>query len=90
MSLHPDDEFLDLIVRQARVAYATQQVNAYQKDLECRQAHAMAEDAHQQSRGQQELLYYIQQVGHWQDYLMRLEQRASAASAPAPDLLLSG
>jgi hypothetical protein len=90
MSLHPDDEFLDLIVRQARVAYATQQVKAYQKELECRQAHAIGEDDHQQSRGQQELLYYIQQVGHWQDYLMRLEQDISAGSAPALNILLGG
>jgi hypothetical protein len=90
MSLHPDDEFLDVIVRQARIAYATQQVNVYQMELQCRQARQMGEDDHQESRGRQELLYYIQQVGHWQEYLMRLEQGASAAPAPALDVLQSG
>ena len=85
MSLYANDSFLDVIVHQAQVAYATQQVNSHRKELQCRLAHARSEADALEPRVQHELLYYTQQVARWEEYLLRLEQ-STPAVGPAPAL----
>jgi hypothetical protein len=91
MSLYADDSFLDVIVHQAQVAYATQQLNSHRKELQCRQAHERSAADALEPRVQHELRYCTQQVARWEDYLLRLEQGAPAiGSAPALNVLLRG
>jgi hypothetical protein len=67
MGLFADDEFLNVIAHQARVAYATQQLAA------CRDAHqrGQVDGASEVDAGdgapQQELVHYTQQIERWQD-----------------------
>jgi hypothetical protein len=73
MSLSVDDDFLDAIAHQARVAYATQQLHACRTTLQRWQANAGGEmSAGDSTRGQHELAYYAQQVERWQNYLRHL------------------
>ena len=91
MSLYADDAFLDLIVHQARVAYATQQLNAYRNELACWQTHETRAVDALEPRVRHEMLYYTQQVARWQDYLIGLEQGINAVgSVPALDVPMSG
>jgi hypothetical protein len=71
MSLSIDDEFLNVIAYQARVAYATQQLAACRDALQRWQAEGACE-ASDGMCAQDELADYSRQVQRWQDYLGRL------------------
>ena len=73
MSLSADDEFLNTIAHQARVAYATQQLAACRDALQCRQVDGASEaGASDGGAVQQELVHYTQQIERWQNYLGHL------------------
>jgi hypothetical protein len=73
MSLSADDDFLNTIAYQARVAYATQQLQSCQQALQHWQARVTPElGASDRARAQDELAYYAQQVERWQSYLRSL------------------
>jgi hypothetical protein len=75
MSLAADDEFLGAIAQQARVAYATQQLDACRTALQSWQAEAAFEvGAPDDPRVRHELAYYTSQVERWQEYLRCLGQ----------------
>ena len=75
MSLSVDDDFLDAIAHQARVAYAMQQLHACRTALQRWQANAGGEvGAGDPTHVEHELMYYTQQVERWQDYLSRLRE----------------
>jgi len=75
MSLSADDDFLDVVAHQARVTYATQQLNICRTALQRWQAHPADEvGAYDHARVQHELVYYTQQVNRWLDYLASLGQ----------------
>jgi hypothetical protein len=77
-----DDEFLNVIAHQARVTYATQQLDAYEHALGRWQAYAIREiAAPDYSRVRHELAYYSQQIARWQDYLGRLETESNVAGS---------
>ena len=71
MGLSIDDEFLNVIAYQARVAYATQQLAACRDALQRQQAER-AREASDCTYVQDELANYSRQVQRWQDYLGRL------------------
>jgi hypothetical protein len=82
MSLSADDEFLNTIAYQARVAYATQQLAACRDALQRRQVGGASEAG--ASDGvplQQELAHYTQQLERWQDYLGHLGAGPNGLSA---------
>ena len=82
MSLSADDEFLNTIAYQARVAYATQQLAACRDALQRRQADEATEaDASDGGAVQQELAHYTQQLERWQDYLGHLEAKPNVLRA---------
>lgn len=85
MGLYANDDFLGAIAQQARVAYATQQLNACRDALRSWQAEAaLGVGARDNPRVQHELAYYTAQVERWQDYLARLGIYPHAiVSAPA-------
>jgi hypothetical protein len=68
MSLSADDEFLNVIAHQARVAYATQQLSMCREALRAWQANTEGE-VHDHPRVLDELAEYTRQIAHWQDYL---------------------
>jgi hypothetical protein len=77
-----DDEFLNVMAHQARVSYASQQLDAYEHALGRWQAYATDEiAAADHSRVRHELAYYSQQVARWQDYLGRLEAKSNVAGS---------
>ena len=71
MGLSIDDEFLNVIAYQARVAYAMQQLAACRDALQRRQAEGACESS-DGTYVQDELADYSRQVQRWQDYLGRL------------------
>ena len=71
MGLSIDDEFLNVIAYQARVAYATQQLAACRDALQRWQADG-AREVSDGTCAQDELADYTRQVQRWQDYLGRL------------------
>ena len=82
MSLSADDEFLNTIAYQARVAYATQQLATCRDALQRRQVDGAPEaGASDGGAVQQELVHYTQQIERWQDYLGRLGAKPSVAWA---------
>ena len=94
MSLYADDDFLGAIAQQARVAYATQQLDACRDALQNWQAEAaLGVGASDNPRVLHELAYYTAQIEHWQDYLGRLGICSNPiGSAPAfrmPDVARS-
>jgi hypothetical protein len=68
MSLSADDEFLNVIAHQARVAYATQQLSTCREALQAWQANTERE-VHDHTRVLDQLADYTRQIAHWQDYL---------------------
>jgi len=80
--LYSDDEFVNVIAHQARVNYATQQLEAYYHVLERWQAYAIRELATADcSHMRHELAYYRQQIACWQDYLGRLATESNVAGS---------
>jgi hypothetical protein len=75
MSLSADDDFLNTIAHQARVAYATQQLESCQQALRRWQAHAAPEVGASDPRAQYEQAYYTEQVERWQSYLRSLGEQ---------------
>ena len=73
VSLSANDEFLDTIAQQARVAYASQQLQVLQDMIQRWQTQTVWElGAADRPRVQHELVYYTQQMQRWQEYLERL------------------
>jgi len=73
MSLSASDAFLDTIAQQAQIAYATEQLQVYQTELQRWHTHpADPVGPYSQTRVQHELMYYAQQVERWQKFLARL------------------
>ena len=68
MSLSANDEFLNVIAHQARVAYATQQLSMCRKALQAWQANA-ADEVRDRTHVTEQLADYTRQIAHWQDYL---------------------
>jgi hypothetical protein len=90
MSLSADDDFLGATAQQARVAYATQQLNVCRNALQGCQADVGREVDAGEPRVQHELLYYTEQVARWQDYLVYLEKGTNAVeSVQALDVPMS-
>jgi hypothetical protein len=90
MSLAADDEFLGAIAQQARLAYATQLLDACRTALQNWQAEAAFEvGARENPRVQHELAYYTTQVERWQEYLrclgQGLHQVGAARELTTPD-----
>jgi hypothetical protein len=80
--LYIDDEFVNVIAQQARVTYATQQLEAYHHALGRWQAYAICELAGADySRVRYKLAYYRQQIARWQDYLGRLATEFNVAGS---------
>jgi hypothetical protein len=68
-----DDALLDAIARQARMAYAQQQLEQFRTALQQWRVQAdHGSDGFSDQRVQHELAYYAQQVIRWQTYLTNL------------------
>ena len=68
MSLSTDDEFLAIIAHQARVAYATQQLDACRAALQAWHVDA-ARTVNDSTHVPDALAEYTRQIARWQDYL---------------------
>ena len=73
MSLPADDEFLAIVAQQARITYATQQLQIHQSLLQRWQSHQVGDmGPYGPNRVQHELVYYERQAERWLAYLEHL------------------